>query len=65
IPGLDVTHTGFLLADGKHPPQLRHASQLNGKVVTQDFREYLESRKGKCSGVLFFEFLAPTALSSR
>jgi D-alanyl-D-alanine carboxypeptidase/D-alanyl-D-alanine-endopeptidase (penicillin-binding protein 4) len=65
IPGLDVTHTGFLVADGKHPPKLRHASQLSGKVITQDFREYLDSRKGKCAGVLFFEFLKPTALSSR
>lgn len=59
IPGLDVTHTGFLVADGKTAPQLRHASQLKGKVVTMPFREYLETRKGKCAGVLFFEFLTP------
>ncbi len=65
IPGLDVTHTGFLIADGKNPPLLRHASQLNNKVTTQPFKEYLESRKGKCAGVLFFEFLTPTALTSR
>jgi D-alanyl-D-alanine carboxypeptidase/D-alanyl-D-alanine-endopeptidase (penicillin-binding protein 4) len=65
IPGLDVTHTGFLLADGKGPPRLRHASQLGGKVLTQDFKEYLDSRKGKCAGVLFFEFLAPTTLTAR
>jgi hypothetical protein len=65
IPGLDVTHTGFLLADGKNPPMLRHASQLKEKVVTMPFREYLESRKGKCAGVLFFEFLNPPALSAR
>lgn len=65
IPGLDVTHTGFLIADGKNPPQLRHASQLNGKIATQGFKEYLDSRKGKCAGVLFFEFLTPTALTSR
>lgn len=65
IPGLDVTHTGFLLADGKSPPMLRHASQLKEKVVTMPFREYLESRKGKCAGVLFFEFLNPQAASSR
>ncbi len=59
ILGLDVTHTGFLLADGKNPPLLRQASQLQGKVVTMDFKEYLESRRGKCAGVLFFEFLPP------
>ncbi len=59
IPGLDVTHTGFLLADGKGPPQFRNASQLKGKVTTMPFKEYLELRKGKCAGVLFFEFLPP------
>lgn len=65
IPGLDVTHTGFLIADGKSPPLLRHASQLSNKVTTQPFKEYLDSRKGKCAGVLFFEFLNPTALTAR
>ncbi|HKP97194.1 MAG TPA: D-alanyl-D-alanine carboxypeptidase/D-alanyl-D-alanine-endopeptidase, partial [Fibrobacteria bacterium] len=59
IPGLDVTHTGFLVADGKNPPVLRNASQLQHKVVDMPFKEYLESRKGKCAGVLFFEFLPP------
>ena len=44
---------------------LRHASQLLNKVVTQPFKEYLDTRKGKCAGVLFFEFLTPTALTSR
>ncbi len=60
IPGLDVTHTGFLLADGKGPPLFRNASQLKGKVTTMPFKEYLDLRKGKCSGVLFFEFLPQT-----
>ena len=56
--GLDATHTGFLDAmDGA--PVLRHASQLQGRVTDQNFAEYLESRRGRCSGVLFFEFLAP------
>lgn len=56
LPGLDATHTGFVDAEsGK--PVLRHASQLQGRVAEQDFAEYLESRRGKCSGVLFFEFL--------
>lgn len=59
IPGLDVTHTGFLLADGKGPPLFRNASQLQGKVATMPFKEYLDLRKGKCAGVLFFEFLPP------
>jgi D-alanyl-D-alanine carboxypeptidase/D-alanyl-D-alanine-endopeptidase (penicillin-binding protein 4) len=59
IPGLDVTHTGFLVADGKNPPLLRNASQLLHKVADMPFKEYLESRKGKCAGVLFFEFLPP------
>ena len=58
IDGLDVTHTGFV--DGESgKPVLRHASELKGKVVEQDFKEYLESRRGKCIGVLFFEFLPP------
>jgi PBP4 family serine-type D-alanyl-D-alanine carboxypeptidase len=60
FPGLDVTHTGFLLADGKGIPQFRNASQLKGKVTTMPFKEYLDLRKGKCAGVLFFEFLPPT-----
>jgi D-alanyl-D-alanine carboxypeptidase/D-alanyl-D-alanine-endopeptidase (penicillin-binding protein 4) len=59
IPGLDVTHTGFLVADGKNPPVLRNASQLVHKVADMPFKEYLEARKGKCAGVLFFEFLPP------
>lgn len=58
--GLDATHTGFVDAtDGR--PVLRHASQLQGQVTDQDFAEYLESRRGRCSGVLFFEFLDPAA----
>ncbi len=57
IEGLDVTHTGFLVADRGKPPQLRHASSLEPKTVTTvDFHDYLVSRKGKCKGVLFFEF---------
>jgi PBP4 family serine-type D-alanyl-D-alanine carboxypeptidase len=59
IPGLDVTHTGFLVADGKNPPVLRNASQLLRKVADMPFKEYLDGRKGKCAGVLFFEFLPP------
>jgi PBP4 family serine-type D-alanyl-D-alanine carboxypeptidase len=62
IEGLDATHTGFV--DGRGTvnggrPVLRHAGQLRGRVVEQDFAEYLESRRGKCAGVLFFEFLTP------
>jgi D-alanyl-D-alanine carboxypeptidase/D-alanyl-D-alanine-endopeptidase (penicillin-binding protein 4) len=59
IAGLDVTHTGFLEARTGKPPLLRHAGQTKGAVVAQDFKEYLQSRKGKCAGVLFFEFLDP------
>jgi D-alanyl-D-alanine carboxypeptidase/D-alanyl-D-alanine-endopeptidase (penicillin-binding protein 4) len=59
IPGLDVTHTGFLIADGKNPPILRNASLILHKVADMPFKEYLEGRKGKCAGVLFFEFLPP------
>ncbi len=63
IEGLDATHTGFL---DVHPavnggrPLLRHASQLQRRVVEQDFAEYLESRRGKATGVAFFEFLPQT-----
>jgi PBP4 family serine-type D-alanyl-D-alanine carboxypeptidase len=59
IAGLDVTHTGFLLADGKTPPLFRNASQLMGKVSTVSFKDYLIARKGKTAGVLFFEFIPP------
>ena len=59
LPGLDVTHTGFLTVDSQGVPQLRNASQLKNKVNTIPFKEYLELRKGKCAGVLFFEFLQP------
>ena len=59
IEGLDVTHTGFLDSEtGK--PMLRHAGQLKGHVVEQEFREYLETRRGKCAGVLLFEFIPPS-----
>ena len=57
--GIDATHTGFVDASSGRP-LLRHASQLQGRVAEQDFAEYLESRRGKCSGVLFFEFLPPS-----
>jgi PBP4 family serine-type D-alanyl-D-alanine carboxypeptidase len=59
IAGLDVTHCGFLIADGKSPLRLRHASQMLGQVATMDFAEYLEKRKGKCTGIVVFEFLNP------
>ncbi len=60
LAGLDVTHTGFLVVDDKGVPQLRNASQLKNKVTTMPFKDYLDLRKGKCAGVLFFEFLPPT-----
>jgi PBP4 family serine-type D-alanyl-D-alanine carboxypeptidase len=62
IEGLDATHTGFVDARADQNggrPILRHASQLQGRVAEQDFAEYLESRRGRCAGVLFFEFLPP------
>jgi D-alanyl-D-alanine carboxypeptidase/D-alanyl-D-alanine-endopeptidase (penicillin-binding protein 4) len=62
IEGLDATHTGFVDVNADQNggrPVLRHASQLQGRVAGQDFAEYLESRRGKCAGVLFFEFLPP------
>jgi D-alanyl-D-alanine carboxypeptidase/D-alanyl-D-alanine-endopeptidase (penicillin-binding protein 4) len=60
LAGLDATHTGFVdVESGK--PVLRHAGQLKGEVTEQDFAEYLEARRGKCAGVLFFEFLPPSS----
>lgn len=63
IAGLDATHTGFLDArpdvNGGRP-LLRHASQRHRQVTEQDFAEYLESRRGKATGVVFFEFLPQT-----
>ncbi|MBF0430629.1 MAG: D-alanyl-D-alanine carboxypeptidase/D-alanyl-D-alanine-endopeptidase [Fibrobacteria bacterium] len=51
-----VSHTGFLDATKTGKPKLRHASLKHKKVIAEDFREYLLSRKGKCLGVFFFEF---------
>ncbi len=59
ISWLWVTHTGFLEATSKGAPKLRHASSKSHKVVTEDFYQYLKSRKGKCQGVMFFEFMTP------
>lgn len=63
IDGLDATHTGFLDArpdvNGGRP-LLRHASQRERRVTEQDFAEYLESRRGKATGVAFFELLPHT-----
>jgi len=57
IPWLWVTHTGFLDATKEGKPKLRHASSLKKRVVTEDFKDYLLRRKGKCAGVFFFEFI--------
>jgi PBP4 family serine-type D-alanyl-D-alanine carboxypeptidase len=59
IAGLDITHCGFLISDGKSPMLLRHASQLANQVITMDFTGYLESRKGKCTGITVFELPNP------
>jgi D-alanyl-D-alanine carboxypeptidase/D-alanyl-D-alanine-endopeptidase (penicillin-binding protein 4) len=57
-----VSHTGFLDATEGGKPQLRHASSKTKKVVSQDFKEYLLSRKGSILGVYFFEFNTPMHL---
>lgn len=59
IEGLDVTHTGFLVSGPAGKPMLRNASSLEDKVTDQDFLEYLKSRKGKCTGLVFFDFPEP------
>ena len=59
-----VSHTGFLDATEGGNPKLRHASSKNKQVITQDFKEYLISRKGKILGVYFFEFIPPIHLKN-
>lgn len=45
--GLDVSHVGIIIKDGDRI-LLRHASSSakNGKVVDEDFREYIDDRPG-------------------
>ncbi|MDR1759769.1 MAG: D-alanyl-D-alanine carboxypeptidase/D-alanyl-D-alanine-endopeptidase [Fibrobacter sp.] len=56
---IDVTHTAFLILEPGKKPLMRHASSLQNKVADQLFDSYLESRKGKTPGVVFFEFVKP------
>jgi len=44
-PGLDVSHVGIVVRDGKDI-HLRHASSVLRKVVDEDFREYIRSAPG-------------------
>jgi D-alanyl-D-alanine carboxypeptidase/D-alanyl-D-alanine-endopeptidase (penicillin-binding protein 4) len=62
INWLWVTHTGFLDATSNGKPKLRHASSIYKKVVSENFEDYLIKRKGKCDGVLFFEFVNQSVL---
>ncbi len=62
--GLDATHTGFVDARGG-VPMLRHASQLRGRVASESLADYLESRRGRCSGIVLFEFLPPVSERER
>ncbi len=54
---IDVTHTAFLILEPGKKPVMRHASSLQKKVADQALDSYLESRKGKTPGVVFFEFM--------
>jgi D-alanyl-D-alanine carboxypeptidase/D-alanyl-D-alanine-endopeptidase (penicillin-binding protein 4) len=51
-----VTHTGFVLTNDTGSAVLRHASSLGKKVLDQSLEDYLISRKGKCQGIVLFEF---------
>jgi hypothetical protein len=45
MQGLDVSHVGILIKNG-NAVNLRHASSEKGKVVEQDFREYIINKPG-------------------
>jgi len=45
IKGLDVSHVGILIKNN-NAVNLRHASSEKGKVVEQDFREYIINKPG-------------------
>lgn len=57
LPNLCVFHTGFLIAKQGKPLRFRHASQLKGQTTEQDLGEYLQSKKARIPGLVFFEFL--------
>jgi len=56
-PKICVTHTGFVVARHGQPLIFRQASQLQKQTLEQPLSEYLQSRKGKTPGVLFFGFV--------
>jgi len=56
LPNICVFHTGFLIAKHGQPLRFRHASQLKGETTEQDLGEYLEAKKAKIPGLVFFEF---------
>ncbi|MDO8282614.1 MAG: DUF1460 domain-containing protein [Thermodesulfovibrionia bacterium] len=43
--GLDVSHVGILIKTGKDI-FLRHASSIKGKVIDEDFKEYVSNKAG-------------------
>ena len=55
-PHICVFHTAILVAHTGEPVRFRHASQISGQVTEQPLAEYLESKRGKTPGVLFFRF---------
>ena len=56
-PNICVFHTGFLFARKGEPLVFRHASQLKGMVAEQPLADYLEAKRSKTPGVLFFAIL--------
>ncbi|MGC2061595.1 MAG: N-acetylmuramoyl-L-alanine amidase-like domain-containing protein [Thermodesulfovibrionales bacterium] len=45
IPGLDVSHVGFIIREGADI-LFRHASVRRGEVVDEDFRNYISQKPG-------------------
>ncbi|MBI5196067.1 MAG: DUF1460 domain-containing protein [Nitrospirae bacterium] len=45
MQGLDVSHVGIIIKNG-NAVNLRHASSEKGKVVEQNFREYIRNKPG-------------------
>ena len=54
---VEVFHTGFLILKQGEKPMLRHASQIEKKVVDIPLETYLETSKKKIPGIVQFEFL--------
>ena len=60
-PSICVFHTGILIAKHGASLRFRNASLISKQTAEQDLGEYLQSKKAKIPGIVFFDFLDSTA----